>query len=426
MKMNKLTSALLALGVISFASAAQANTVIYLTGSTAARSIVFNAAETAGQIFTAPATLPAGGNSSSSSIVYEGTITGVGVVDLVASFTGSEAGIAAVAGQNLTQNVNGGTFALPGVPPSFLVGPTWTTSHTLPIAGDGRGVSVPDLTLADSSQAVSQTPKSLFNLKDYGIVGIVPFTFQKGYEATPDQSWNDLVNVTTGEANQNLAGPLVANFYTGNAADSDSVVIVGRNLGSGTRVNTLLNAQYGINTPVDQFAYDVSYPTATPGVLTFGGSFAAGQAITETFNDGFDSGSGVQKVLNVDGTGSGVVLVGYVGISDAKNAFNHTSGGGAAAYLTYNGVYESDAGVINGSYSFWGQEHLLGTVGQSGVPLTVGNAVASGIAAQLTSSGAGTAAGNVSTNPSQSVLIPKGLLQVNRSADAGFPVQGPF
>ena len=381
MKINQYTSALVAMGIISMAGAAYAaNPVIYLTGSTAARTTIGNAMLATGQIFdsgTAGTIVsPSPNNSASGSlVVFEGKINGT-TVDIDCSWTGSEAGIAAVANAPLKQEVNGGDYNLPGVPPSFLVQSTgWTTTSTLPIAG---GVSTPDLTMADTSQAVSQTSEVTYPLTAYGGVGIVTFTFMKGYQASPDQAWNDLVNVTTGEANQNLldGDSYNADNYTGNAADvSDGVAICGRNFGSGTRANALVNLQYGVFTPVSQYAYDADYPTATPGVLTFGDAatggpnFAAGQALVSVGNDGFDSGGSVGETMQVDGSGQGIILLGYLGISDAKNANtagHYVSGqGGAATYLSYNGVYESDAGVINGSYSYWGQEHLYGSIGQS-------------------------------------------------------------
>ena len=191
MKINKFTSALVAMGIISLASAAQAaNPVIYLTGSTACRATVGNAMVATGQIFDAGSTgvivSPAPNNSASGSlVVFEGKINGT-TVDIDCSWTGSEVARCGVAGQPLTQNVNGGTYALPGVPPSFLTQASgWTTTSTLPIAG---GVSTPDLSMADTSQAVSQTPESAYPLTDYGIVGIGNSTVMKGYEATPDQA----------------------------------------------------------------------------------------------------------------------------------------------------------------------------------------------------------------------------------------------
>jgi hypothetical protein len=436
MKINKFTSALIALGVVSVGSLAQANTTIYLTGSTAARAVIYAAATTAGQIFTAGATTIYGANNNgNNTICYEGNISGVGIVDLDCSFTGSEAGIASVAGQTLTQNVNGGTYALPGVPPSFLnPNNTFATTNTLQQI-TGSSTVYPDLSMADTSQAVSQTPKSLYNLVDYGVVGIIPFTFEKGYEASPDTAWSHFHNVTTAAFNQNLSSGDIynANNYTGVAADaSDGVAIVGRNLGSGTRVNTLLNAQYGITTPVKQQAFYSSYPSGTPGVLTFNGTYTSpgnGVAPTSYGNDGFDGGSSVQKELNVDGSVCGDVVIGYLGVSDAQNAVNPAKAGNGqvATALTFNGVYESDIGVINGTYTFWGQEHLLGQVNQSSTSPAgyTAAAIVSGIAAQLTSSHAGTATGDFSTSPlTQSVVIPTSLMQVHRSTDVGFPAQG--
>jgi hypothetical protein len=447
MKINKITSALVAMGIVSLASAANANTVIYLTGSTAARAIIYSACTTSGQVFSGTSTVVSGNNSSGASqIVYEGAITGItGTVDIDCDFTGSEAGIAAVAGQNdttepaLGQSVNGGTYSLPGIPPSFLTeGSSWATASTLPIAG---GVSTPDLTMADTSQAVSLTPTTVAALHSFGIVGVIPFTFMKGYEKTPDSTWTNVVNVTTPTFNAFVSNHNTANYFTGNTNDvNDYVLIVGRNKGSGTRVNALLNAaQYPIGNSVDQFAYG-SYPVGS-GTLTFSGSYAAGQGIFGVGNDGFDSGGGVQSTLNVDSTvaspspsNPSYVLVGYLGISDAAHAYadNNTGAGGSgsatgsgpAAFLTFNGVYESDAAVESGAYTFWGSEHLYGAVTPSAIDTTVGQALASGIATNLISSKDGLATGALGpVYTAQSIVIPTALMSVSRDdLDNGFPV----
>ena len=439
MKLNKFTSALLALGALSLAGVAHANTVIYVTGSTAARSAFFNAATTSGQIFTGAGTVISTGanntGSGANTIVYEGNIAGVGTVDLNCSWTGSEAGIAAVAGQVVQQNVNSGTYNLPGVPPKFLNPANWTVANATPVllSAISGAPANPDITTADTSQAVSLTPTALFPLVDYGIIGVVPFTVLKGYDSAPSSSWTNLKNVTTAQLNQNLAGPLVANIYTGQSADLDNVVICGRNKGSGTRVNTLLTFQYGLGTPVDQWAYDVTYPVANPGVLTFGKHYSYPQTMTEVFNDGFDSGSGVQGNLNVDGKSSlsSVVMLGYAGMGDAQNAVNVLKAGVStqlATILPFNGVYESDNGVINGSYAFWGSVHLLGSVGQSSTSAAgkTATAIKTGILANLaaqpvSSLDCSTIAGALD----QHVLLPKSLMQVTRSGgDVGFPAQG--
>jgi hypothetical protein len=450
MKVNKLTSALVALGVVSLASAYAANPVVYLTGSTAARGNIFTAMTASGQVFDSGSTglvvSPAPNNTSSSSlIVYEGKINGV-TVDIDCSWTGSEAGIAAVAGQPLSQNVNGGNYSLPGVPPSFLTQASgWATNSATPLANIPGAPATPDLSMADTSQAVSQTPEASYPLTDYGVVGIVTFTWMKGYQSVPDATYNNFANVTTAAANQNLSTGYNynANNYTGVASDAaEGVAIDGRNKGSGTRANCLVNLQYGINASVQQYSFDADYPTNNPGVLTFGdggANFAAGQTIIGVSNDGYDSGGSVGESLQVDGsnlipnvyTNPGpIIVIGYLGISDAKNA--HTAGhyvsgqGGAAQYLSYNGVFESDSNIIWGAYSYWGQEHLMGSIGQSSSSQAgqVAAAIVTGLAKNLISTGAGTASADVRTNPSQSAIIPRALMQVHRTADGGFPIQG--
>ncbi len=445
MKNNKITSALVALGLVSLASAASANTIIYLTGSTAARAAVYAACTTSGEVFSGASTVVSANNASAASqIVFEGSITGIsGTVDIDCDWSGSEAGLAAVAGQNdttepaLGQNIGGTIYSLPGIPPSFLTQASgWTTASTLPIAG---GTSTPDLSMADTSQAVSLTPVSTAALHSFGIVGVIPFTFMKGYEKTPDSTWTNVVNVTTPVFSSFVSTANTANFFTGNTNDvNDSVVIVGRNKGSGTRVDTLLNAaQYPVGNSVDQWAY-ASYPSGTPGNLTFSGSYVAGQTLFEAGNDGFDSGGGVQSVMNVDSTGQGAVLVGYLGLADAAHAEadNNTgpggvgsaAGSGPASYLTFNGVWESDAAVENGAYTYWGSEHVYGQPSPTATDTTVGNKLVSGIAANLAATHAGLAPGAVGpTYTAQSIVIPTALMNVTRGGlDSGFPTVGPF
>ncbi len=444
--MNKVTTALVGLGLISVASVAQANTYIYLTGSTAARAAVFGALQTSGDVFSGTSTEEStGATNGATDFVFEGNITGVGTVDVICHWTGSEAGIAAVAGQTIQQpdtaGIPGsttGNFNLPGVPPVFLVGPAdggnWTSTAPLSTDNGGRGITNPDLSMADTSQAVSLTPQGTFHLNanwsssrnsstaaGIGEVSVVPFTFMEGYNASPSIS-----NITTAEGSQIINGENPASLLTGNVADDGTeVALVGRNKGSGTRVNCLLNIGHAVAVAVDQWSFNASY---SANVLTFGGSYASGQTLQEIINDGYDSGSSVAKVLEVNESGATdgsnpVALLGYVGISDAGTAHAGTSGtgSGAATFLSYNGVYEGDQSVIQGNYTYWGTEHLLGSVGISGSPLTVGQNVYAGIVTYVGNT-YGTASGNV-TSGTQSILIPLSLMQVTRSgSDSGSPV----
>jgi len=436
MKTNKISAALVALGVISLAGVASAQTTLYLTGSTAARVAIYTACTTPGEVFAAagggvpagPATLSTGSNTGSgaNTIVYEGYVytggTNVTEVILNCNFTGSEAGIASTAGTTLTQNVNGGNYALPGVPTFFLS----------PIGGyvtNSPASTRPDFTMADTSQAVSLTPNSgSTKLKDYGIVGIVPFTWMKGYEASATAAWSDITNVTIPELGQIIGGATPASFLTANPADTNLVVVVGRNEGSGTRVNNLLNLNYGVETLVDQFAINSTYPSSSPGVLTFG--TGAGFTLTEVVNDGYDGGSSVQKALNVDGgatsgngTAGNFVILGYLGLSDAVNSLNSTkwpTGGiaGAPTYLPLDGVYESNGAVEQGNYSYWGHEHLLGQSSEyssSNIYGYTSVALVNGIKSAETFLGLGTVA------TGKDYLIPTALMTATKSTDVGYP-----
>jgi hypothetical protein len=208
---------------------------------------------------------------------------------------------------------------------------------------------------------------------------------------------------------------------------SDQAVLTGRNLSSGTRVNALLTAQYGVTTTVDQWAYDVNYNS--PGVLAAGTSYGSPGALIEIGNDGFNTAGPAAAQLNFDGTGQGALLIEPLAVPDAVSATQPSSsitsaGGGPATYLSYNGVYESDSGVITGTYPFWGNEHLFGSVNQSpsGIQGETGLAIANGVKSFILTNGSGTATGAVGpTYTPQSSVIPESFLQVSRTGDGGFP-----
>ncbi|MGC9944027.1 MAG: hypothetical protein ABSE48_19545 [Verrucomicrobiota bacterium] len=441
MKTNSITSALLALGVVSIASAAQANTTVYLVGASALRSTIYQYAQIPGAIFDAdkPAgiILPAGTTSGAANIVYEGYING-NLVDIDAYWAGAEAAIADAAGHQLTEtipaNATLGTPAysgnLPGVPGVFLnpnSTPTPWTGALVPLSSIPGAPSVADLALDDTSQAVSYTPAATYPLTTYGAIAVVPFSFLKGYEKTPDAPWTNIVNVTTAQINTIYTGPQPANFVTGKldtADTNDSVVITGRNYGSGTRVNALLTAQVNLNATVDQWAVDPNY--TTPGLLGTDTAYSSPSlGLVDVGNDGFNASGQAADQLAFDLTGEGGILIEPLAVPDAATV--HTSppsGGGAPTYLSYNGVYESDQGVINGTYTFWGNENLYGSHNQSPTSIQgeTGLAIYNGLKAVLLTNGAGTATGAVGpTYTAQSALIPETYLQVSRSGDSGFP-----
>jgi hypothetical protein len=438
------TAALMALGIISSASAATTNEV-HVTGSTAFRGNFFTAATAAsGGIFDAPGgtALPAGANSGSSLVTYVGKIGGVNYA-LECSWTGSEAGIANVDGVS--------TLANPGLPnDGFGAGNLPGASTQFPkIDGTSGGFTgAGDLTLADTSQAVSLTkPPAHAALHDYGVLGIVTFVWEKGKNSSVsttdagDVAWSHLVNVTEPQMLVALASTVNANFLTGNAADNAiPVAMVGRNAGSGTRANTLLDVQYGITTAVSQFALNSTYSGS--GVLTYNvipndeadtypsvasslgntSSFTTTPNFVSVSDDGYESGGGVSACLSCDLAGSEVITLGYVGISDAKAARDGKSNTaptpnqpGGAVFLTLDGNAYNDAAVVNGTYSFWGHEHLYGGTGHTTITDNAAAAIKTGIA---TGSGLGT--GSASAQ-SSGIAFASMLADKPGSGDTGYP-----
>jgi len=210
-----------------------------------------------------------------------------------------------------------------------------------------------------------------------GSVGVVPFTWAKdNNNASASNEWAHLTNITDAQARDALTGPNIAALFTGNVSDTNQFVyVVGRNNGSGTRVDCLAACRYGITKPVDQWF--------------IGGNPSDGTtlSLTEAINDGYNSGSDVASALKIPGScaqtdpnfgNSGWVAIGYLGISDAKTL---VSNGGVL--LTLNGIAESNGAVEEGQYNFWNYEHEYGRVGISGFTQTFGNNLAAGIPSQI-------------------------------------------
>jgi hypothetical protein len=443
-KTTLIASALAALGIISQAGAATTN-FVYITGSTAFRANVFNTLSVGvpghpGAIFdAAPTILPAGANSGSGKIVYQGKIGGTNYT-IDCNWTGSEAGIAATSGATSLFNasVGGTNYNLPGVPVTFLDPNTGNA---------GTNTTTPDLAFADTSQAVSLTPNSgSTKLVDYGCVGIVPFTWLKGKNTAPDSSWTDCTNISQAQIFYLLGAAdntMTASFITGNANDADGVYLVGRNRGSGTHVNTFLKSlYYGVATTAHQYALNAQYIS---GVLTYytntGNYFPAvslsgsypGIVVTE--NDGWDSGAFVSDTLSCDIKGTNALILGYAGLGDAKHARDgqgDKSGAGlanqpaGAVFVSLDGFGMTDGNVANGNYSFWGHEHLLGQNGQS--PSSAGGIIAGLLPAAVSAVG-GLGDAGVTPNGQDSGILSASMNvdtpgnggTAGNGADAGYP-----
>lgn len=378
MKKNLLTSALLAAGIISQANAAN---VVYLTGSTAFRSVVYNSLNTsgAGGVFDSAPSITTYGKGPAPSngatwMLFHGNINGVETyIDCL--WSGSEAGIASTASATPSQALDDGG-PLANVPPYFLVpdinvNPAPGSSSA---PGSTQTNSTPtqaNLTMADTSQAVSltRTPALTPIGSASGIVGIVPFTWVKNQQNTGAPTWwSNLVNVTHEQLQVQLAIPQVVGFFTGNNTDTNNYVYtVGRNKGSGTRVNTLADTGYGVGVPVDQFSIG-GFPTSDGVTLALHDMADWGTAAGS--DEGYEGGGDVSKALAIKGSvtqvdpingPTGWMAIGYLGIGDATANGN----GPTVNWLTLNGVAESNGTIENGAYSFWGHEHLYGQPGLS-------------------------------------------------------------
>jgi hypothetical protein len=372
---TSLTAALIAAGFIC--QAASPN-VVYLTGSTAFRSTIYNELNTAGQVFdSSPAVTRATRSGTSASgasyMLFYGNIGGTPTY-IDCYWNGSEAGIACAA--NVTVLNDG--LPLAGNPAIWLKadGTVAMNDQTgAPTSGELEASSHgADLATADTSQAVSLTPyvaNTSTALKDYGVMGIIAFAWVKNVNSSPNAAWSNLKNITTYQMQALFAAPQHAALLTGVATDTNYVYMVGRNKGSGTRVNVLADASYGITTAVNQFSIGGGVSTPTTGTLSL---------LSEADN-GYESGGGVAGALGIDGSCGqtdpyhagypGWIAVGYLSCSDAiKSGLTVASN-----WLTENGVAESDGTVIEGQYSYWGNEHLFGKYNISGYQDTVGSKI---------------------------------------------------
>ena len=380
-----ITAALLAAGLVTSANASSTVTVggttyteVFITGSTAFRAFAYEAVAFGTVFDSAPTVVAKGGGAASistSSYVAYGNIGGQPYL-LNFDLTGSEAGLAAVynasAGTSVavTYPVSGplftGTATLAGTPlPTGFVNPT-TSGFPANVT------AAPDLAFADTSAAVSLNPTQNGTLTDFGIVAVIPFTWAKGYNSAPDASWTDLVNVSIPQLSYELTGAKKASYFTGKTADTDLVYLIGRNKGSGTRVNTFLTLNYGLSKSIVQYAPANSTYSST--VLTAGSvaPITSLAGLDVVGNDGFDSGGGVATTLEDNITGSHLITLGYIGLPDFLGSL---STGTPATALTLDGVAENDGNIINGEYAFWGHEHLYGQASPSTAALAVADAL---------------------------------------------------
>jgi hypothetical protein len=458
---TKISAALLAVGLASQAWAA--DPVVYLTGSSAFRSTVYQSLSDnngdAGAVFQA-GTLTFGtwGNSSAGSanyMVFHGALaSGPDAGQYVyvnCAWSGSEAGIASACQTTLQNTLRDGTVVnLAGSPETWVdaatatlaaapagnvqtgnPGPNGTIQNGAQLEASSHGG---DLAQADTSQLVSWTPAvsgTVTDLKDYGSEGAVTFTISRNVNPNPDQSWLDCSNITLPQLNVLTAsGFAPAWFISGNPDDTNYVYLVGRNLGSGTRMNYLSDSTYGSHRTVDQHSIGYGIDPRDNG----GSQSPTTLILIDEKNNGYESGGGVAKALADTGdsttqgscqqadpihTGiTGWFALGYLSPSDALSAGNN---GGQGLYpntnnwVTVDGVPSNNNNIENGSYWYWGHEHLYGKYQIGGIQDAVGNVLFNAVSAEL-------GLLNLGVDPNgHDAAIPYSLMFVTKGSDVAFP-----
>ncbi len=306
--------------------------VIYLTGSTAARSTVYAALAAPGAVFQGTPTITTYAGSSASGSTYMafvGTLVGgSGSTTIDCDWSGSEAGIKDVADAQSESFLNPAT--LNGAN-NGAANPTDVVSETVNMA------------MADNAQAYSRTTTPAVGTQTE--VGIVTFEFVRN-----PGLWTG-TNVTDAQVQQALGGFAPRALFDGNSAHTgDFVYVEGRNNQSGTRVNAFGDSGFGILNPPQQIEINSSgVMQDLTGGGVYSGDFGASSGGSLAATMGANT---TAQTDQVNGGTPGFSVIAYLGLSDAATAI--TDGGTA---LSFNGIPFSAAAVEQGQYSFWGNEY---------------------------------------------------------------------
>lgn len=362
----------IAMGVIalSFAQQASADATIRLSGSTAFRPGVHKAiialfGGAANVKIASGMTSTNGFNTAATQAGYEGadyttivgtTFSGIsGTVTIQCSWSGSATGIA---------DVNSNT-PLPYIPAATANAATGTgyTSAAITTGGVNSATENATATMAFSDVFVDSTPTPLADLTDH-IVAVIPFCF------VANKGTTGITSITQQQARAIFTKNQPKSLFTGVPTDTDLVLAVGRDTGSGTRITVLAETKYGVSTPVQQYKI-----TTASGVNTIAQLWPIGDGVGSTTggNGGYASGSSIRTIMaatsntsslqlkNAAGTNVGaatrnVTLISSLGISDANTSVTN-----GATRLAYEGVVYDGSNpdlIYRGAYTNWGYLHL--------------------------------------------------------------------
>jgi len=347
MKINK--TILVAALAVSVATIANAE--IYLTGSTAARAAVYACMTNPGSVFSSAPIVTGYGaaGAGDSYVAFYGTLVGGGTETINCHWSGSEAGI--------------GDVGTPGKTESFIADSLISSSASSDTAGNPGSTQTAqvDLCLADNAQAYSPAGKALDGGNLTGTkIGIVPFKWVRN-----NGLWTG-GNITDSQIRAALTGGIKMSVLTGNSTDTSYVYVAGRDASSGTRVNAFGESGFGINQAPAQIELSGGSMVAlgsSHGVSFYIGNYGQSSGGTLANSLGTSTAGSTDQVKS----GTGFSAIAYLGISDANTAI--TAG---ATLLTYNGIAYSSAAVIEGQYTFWGNEYVYENPGYSGEDSNVG------------------------------------------------------
>lgn len=362
----------IAMGVIalSFVQQASADATIRLTGSTAFRAgvhkgIIALFGGAANVKIATGMTSSNGFNTAATQSGYEGadyttiqgtTFSGIsGTVTIQCSWSGSATGIA-----DLDANTN-----IAFIPAATAAGASGTgyTSAANTTGSVNTATENATATIAFSDVFVDSTPTPLADLTDH-IVAVIPFCW------VANKGTTGITSITQQQARAILTKNQPKSLFTGVSTDTDLVLAVGRDNGSGTRITCLAETKYGVSTPVQQYKI-----TTATGVNTIAQLWPVGDGIGSTSggNGGYASGSSIRTIMaatsntsslqlkNAAGTNVGaatrnVTLMSSLGISDANTSVTN-----GATRLAYEGVLYDGTNpdlIYRGAYTLWGYLHL--------------------------------------------------------------------
>ncbi|MBA3960998.1 MAG: hypothetical protein H0X40_03735 [Chthoniobacterales bacterium] len=387
--MKKITTLLLGVLAFGFISAAQAQTPIRITGSTAFRS---NSLTAILNIMDPGFTYGYTGTTytSSKAAIIKGSVGG-SAVTIKTSWSGSEAG---------NQTVSYGDNATP-INVLFLPDSSTTSTGGTPglldptVAGNPNSPEVPDVALSDTFQSTSfffgtyfgkfyptlNSSNTTPGLPVGQIVGVVQFKWIAGRSIPAGLS-----NMTSQLARDLYAsGTAALALWTGSPADHGTKVFaIGRDFDSGTRLTAFAETGVGAKAVVKQYQ---PQNAANAVITTAGGTidhltlWPAGSVNGIPYgpgNGGYSSGGQLAAAIN-NFPPANSLLVGYAGISDADANITNIATTGATE-LSYNGVTlgkpENPLLIQEGAYTFWGYEHLYYRDSTAGVVKTVADTLA--------------------------------------------------